>query len=563
LNPMPFTAGRSGSNYSNYQIRNFHATKKQEIIPLLGLLVVGFLGRYSYRAYVRMQEDWEDYEDALARYEAQYGKVKETADGTIVTLPTVGIHIGYSNVRVSYLNPPTIPTPQVVENREGARKTPSLVLFHNSNDGSTTVGQMAKSKMYDQTKGVVMNPMSVMAGANAMSADDQGTAKFAYEAIVRHAAYQALEKAMGADNDVNVSSNKQELGNGPLFGAASENSFQVQPVITYPMAFTNEETPVLPLFVDAMNTLTQNTLSSGDQKGGVQIELQFVSEPLAAVAAANKLGLLEKVDKQPSVPKDGPVLVLDLLASGLETSLVQMRKSPKDEDKVQYHADCVGLGVNTIVEGIAHLLVNDFYGDNSDSGTDSSKSQSQSASVSILEDLRARVQDDMALQRIMDAAEEAYQELSSSATGSTNSNYSSYRANVSIPYLSMDLQTRQPKHLNKGISASLMEQEATSLFLRHMGPILEASSPFGPPKTLTDAVTILLTKFLEDSQTTPFQLRAVLICGEGGRSPILRKAVSGALARIAGEPFVAERLIVPPVEQVEELVVLGAAFSAK
>ena len=55
-------------------MRLFHATSRREIVPLVAAAVlIGVVGRYSYRALQRMDEEHEDYLDALEAYEEKWG----------------------------------------------------------------------------------------------------------------------------------------------------------------------------------------------------------------------------------------------------------------------------------------------------------------------------------------------------------------------------------------------------------------------------------------------------------------------------------------------------------
>lgn len=471
--------------------RQFHATPQREFLPVVMAVMVAVVGRYSYRAMQRMDEEWSDYQEALTEYEAKHGKQTAGTKEDAVWLPRVGIHVGYANIRVSFQDESNSKA-RLIETPEGHFSTPALIRF-NTDGNAPTMGQVAKSKLY-QTKDTI-NPMKCMMAAANMSTDQQLTAQYAYEALVRNVVFHALDKVM----PVNIPPIKAGLMQGPLF---SKEFFNVQPVITYPMAFTNEETPVLPLFVDAMSPLVGSTNN-----------IEFISEPLAAVAAARRDNLL---------PSKGLVWVLDILAFGMEISLVE-------DGRVLYHSDCVGIGSDTLIDSVASILIEEFYHQRAETA----------------DDFASIVNDDMALQRIMTAAEECVVELSNKTR----------RFEVNLPYLSM--YEGKPKHLQTGISLQAMEREATRLLMKEMQETLGKDV-----NSFTDAVTIVLTEFLTSAQiNSPYQLEAVLLCGEGAKSPILKSAITQALSRLAGEAFLDQKLVVPP--NVEELVVLGAAYSAK
>ena len=512
--------------------RTFHATAKREIIPLIGLAVVAIVGRYSYRALRRMEEEWEDYEEALKEYNAQNpGNIVRTGTGgastaaKLIALPILGISTGSANTRISYL-PTNATEPYIVENREGARRTPSFVLFeNNSNVVPAAIGKMAKSKRYERStqpslSQVISPTTSLLQGKNVAQAQR------AYQVLVRDLGLNALEKVLGASTS--------SSSGAPLFGSAN-GLYPVQPVITYPPTFKDS---TVDQFVDAMDALTDS--STG---------IQYVSEPVAATVAANHFKLFAKASST-GAPTDGPILVMDIGGEGLSTCLV----SPKNES-ILYHSQYPGMGVDTLVTAIVNVLVRDFYKISSSSTTN--------------KDLKDIVQGDgTALQRLYDAAEDTLWELSSSKPG--------HRSQISIPYLSMDFQTRQPRHLNVGISSNLVEDELTHMLVNQLvkdkgnGEDVSSiqrraalSSFIAQPSSISDIVSSVVTKVLEETNETPFKLRGVLLCGDGGRSPIYQSSVKKGLARVAGEQYTSDRLVIPSVEQVEELVVLGAALMGR
>ena len=69
---------RSRRNLVN-PVRCFHPTAKREILPIIGLAVVAVVGRYSYLAVQRMNEDYEDYLDELESFEEKYGPISDNA----------------------------------------------------------------------------------------------------------------------------------------------------------------------------------------------------------------------------------------------------------------------------------------------------------------------------------------------------------------------------------------------------------------------------------------------------------------------------------------------------
>ena len=50
-----------------HSVRLFHATQPREILPIVGVAVLFILGRYSYKALRRMDDEWEEYQWELQR----------------------------------------------------------------------------------------------------------------------------------------------------------------------------------------------------------------------------------------------------------------------------------------------------------------------------------------------------------------------------------------------------------------------------------------------------------------------------------------------------------------
>eukprot|EP00977_Amphora_coffeiformis_P021384 scaffold9272_cov195-Amphora_coffeaeformis.AAC.1 len=99
-------------------IRQYHTTERREILPILavgGLLVIA---RYSYRAMNRLEEEWEDYQWQLQKYERKHGAI----DASVHSIQTLAIDLGtvYSKIASSHVGT-TAGKAEVVVSREGDR----------------------------------------------------------------------------------------------------------------------------------------------------------------------------------------------------------------------------------------------------------------------------------------------------------------------------------------------------------------------------------------------------------------------------------------------------------
>lgn len=53
--------------------RDYHSTSRKEILPFIAAGVLGLTTVYTYRALVQMDQDWDDYYDAVEKYKAETG----------------------------------------------------------------------------------------------------------------------------------------------------------------------------------------------------------------------------------------------------------------------------------------------------------------------------------------------------------------------------------------------------------------------------------------------------------------------------------------------------------
>ena len=79
------------------------------------------------------------------------------------------------------------------------------------------------------------------------------------------------------------------------------------------------------------------------------------------------------------------------------------------------------------------------------------------------------------------------------------------------------------------------------------------------PTDLASLLSSVLMSAMEGTGLTPMSIRAVLLVGGGSRIPLVRTSVGEAVARLAGDAYCRERLVVPENELAEEIGVLGAA----
>jgi hypothetical protein len=242
----------------------------------------------------------------------------------------------------------------------------------------------------------------------------------------------------------------------------------------------------------------------------------LIPEPVAAIWGAQAMNLL------PKALADKAVLVLDV--GGLETSLSIVRR-----EVVEASVSLPDLGGQTFVEQLEKLIL----------------------------DEHAHLQNDsLARQRITLAAQDVMAEFS------TKNN-----VKLHLPYISMDLVTRQPQHLETSISRNKLELAVTNFLKEHYVPDLlqkqQATSallylsPHVPtPTDFASFWASCLTQVLEVAQCSPFTIAHCLVVGGGSKHPLMESTLKSGLSMLGVE----ERQLVMPVGELRsELTVLGAA----
>jgi molecular chaperone DnaK (HSP70) len=305
---------------------------------------------------------------------------------------------------------------------------------------------------------------------------------------------------------------------------ATKGSYNVRPVFTYPHPTgdsNSDENRFIECYRNAVNELTAPL--------GIA---SFVSEPVATVTGAEYFNLL------PPKGSGESVIVVDVGGSSTSISLV-------NGDKEVLHSMQLEFGGDTFVDALVSHLIRTF---------DGFKYEPQSSSKPTLSDTAA-------LQRLYEASTSAVHELSSKT-----------RSEINIPYLTMDLESRQPKHLEVGMARAVVENEVENYICKSLVPALNnektnvLSQALQSPSTLSALFSSVIMSMLEQTAHTPYNLRAILLVGGGSRIPLVRESLKSGVAVLAGDAYVngaeGKRLIIPGGEMGDELNVIGAAISA-
>ena len=516
--------------------RPYHATPPREVLPLiLGGVLVGS-AVYGYRALNQMDEDWEEYRVACEEYRRETGidllngeGGEDGGQGGSTTAPeedggvashftqgTLALDLGTSRLKVSHrpFPAPSTPSssspadPSVTVDREGYRYTPSVV-WTGPDGAETLVGRPAEARLHDARGGKAARPLELLEGGQAT--DDGGRG---IESLLRSAASDALSGVLGGGPSTGNASSDE-----PIFvldrSVAAGGSYNVRPVFTY---------PPIPDGLDAYRAIAGGLTSPP----GIA---DFVLQPVACVAGAELLGLLPA-----AAPSGGPVVVVDV--GGTRTWVSTVAGCGREV----LSSTPLEFGGDTFVDLLVGHLIRDFYGDGASSKREDAV------------DTRQELDDPAALARLYEASAAAVIELSSKT-----------RTDVDVPYLSMDPETRKPRHLNAGVARGVVQAEFESWARTALVPRLESrgdgalSAALPRPTDLASLLSSVLMSAMEGTGLTPMSIRAVLLVGGGSRIPLVRTSVGEAVARLAGDAYCRERLVVPENELAEEIGVLGAA----
>jgi hypothetical protein len=523
--------------------REYHSTSRTDILPFIAIGFLGATAVYTYRTLKQMDKEWDDYYDALAEYKAATGSGSEKASATDDELKnrtsshhimisshftggTLAIDLGTSALKLSHRQSNNNDAnkkgdPSIVVDREGFRSTPALVWVGEHSDDGAIVGRLAQARSFDTKGGFIICPRLAMNNSN----NDNELVMKATRETIHAAAANALEQILGGGRGVGKNSDE------PLFvldsTMATKGSYNVRPIFSYP-SLGEDESKYLACYRNAINDLSS--------PAGIA---SFVAEPIAAITGAEHYNLL------PLAGSEGQsVLVIDVGGQSTSISLVS-----GDKEKV-LHSTSLPFGGDTFIDALVSHLIRNFDGFQHDStGGDSSEDDHSSLLT------KPTLSDKSALQRLYEASTHAVHELSSKT-----------RSEINVPYLTMDLATRQPKHLEVGVARTVVESEVQTFISKSLVPCLKngdaLSGAFPTPSTLSALFSSTIMSTLEKTSTTPYNLRAIMLIGGGGRIPLVRNSLKNSVAVLAGDAYASDRkrLVLPEGDLCNDMIVTGAAL---
>jgi len=378
----------------------------------------------------------------------------------------IGIDLGTTFSAVAVVE---ADTPVVITNPEGGRLTPSVVGF--TDKGERLVGQLAKRQAVTNPKNTIYSIKRFMGRRHSEVTSEEKLVPYG----VVGGAEELVKVKAGAKDwtppeiSAMVLRHLKEAAEAHLGGKVTEA------VITVPAYFNDSQ--------------RQATKEAGTI-AGLEVK-RIINEPTAAALAYG-------IDKK----KDEKVAVFDLGGGTFDISILELYEEedpdtgkPVKNFKVLSTNGDTHLGGDDFDQVLLNYLADEFKKEN---GIDLRKDQ-------------------MALQRLKEAAEKAKSELSGQLEVSVN-----------LPFITAD--ATGPKHLEMRITRARLEQLTQHLIDRTKKPCMQA---------------------MEDANLTPTDIDEVLLVGGMTRMPAVQSAVKQLFNK---EP---NRSVNP-----DEVVAIGAAIQA-
>ncbi len=315
----------------------------------------------------------------------------------------IGIDLGTTNSCVAVIeNGQT----RVIENSEGARTTPSIVAY---TDSDVLVGASAKRQ-------AVTNPKNTIYAAKRLIGR-----KFVEEAVQKDINLMPYKIIQADNGDAWVEAHDKKLA-PPQISAEVLRKMKKTAEDYLGAEVTKAVITVPAYFNDSQRQATKDA----GRIAGLEV-LRIINEPTAAALAYG----VDKADK-----KDRKVAVYDLGGGTFDVSIIEIADVDGDKqiEVLSTNGDTF-LGGEDFDQRIMDYLIDEFK---KESGVDLKK-------------------DTLALQRLKEAAEKAKIELSNSS-----------QTDVNLPYVTAD--ATGPKHLNIKITRAKLESLVEDLINRSLEP---------------------------------------------------------------------------------------------
>mgnify|MGYP003340691534 FL=1 len=336
----------------------------------------------------------------------------------------IGIDLGTTNSCVAILENGVA---KVIENSEGARTTPSIVAY---TDSEVLVGATAKRQ-------AVTNPKNTIYAAKRLIGR-----KFEEQAVQKDIDLMPYKIVRADNGDAWVESQDKKLA-PPQISAEVLRKMKKTAEDYLGTEVTKAVITVPAYFNDSQRQATKDA----GRIAGLEV-LRIINEPTAAALAYG----VDKQDKQ-----DRKVAVYDLGGGTFDVSIIEIADVDGDKqiEVLSTNGDTF-LGGEDFDQRIMDYLVDTFL---KESGVDLTK-------------------DVLALQRLKEAAEKAKIELSSTASTAVN-----------LPYITAD--ATGPKHLNVTITRAKFESLVEDLIQRSIDPCKIAMNDAGVSPSDIDEIILV------------------------------------------------------------------------
>jgi molecular chaperone DnaK (HSP70) len=269
--------------------RSFHSTPKQEILPVLAVGALALVGRYSWNALNRMDQEWEDYQWALQQYERQRRKDKAVADAPL----TIGVDLGTIYLKLSTLGINSTKA-DLVPTAQGDRYRFTGILMEKSVDagGEDTmiVGRPALDKFFYSPESSSVTSEVVLPYRELQKASHDDAAKLVQQ-VVLPTVGEALERMA-------TSISRQQAEEG--------KQLNVRTVLTVPPVFFNQHKETI--FHQNYHDGSHHTIT--------------VPDPVAAIWGAQSVDLLPTPSSKEEIATTS-TLVVDIGGLASSVSLVR------------------------------------------------------------------------------------------------------------------------------------------------------------------------------------------------------------------------------------------------
>lgn len=344
----------------------------------------------------------------------------------------IGIDLGTTNSCVAVMEGKNA---KVIENSEGARTTPSVVAF--SADGSKIVGEPAKRQAVTNAENTIYSVKRLIGRRFDEKSVQDDMDKVPYHIV----------KAGNGDAWVEVRNDK--------YSPSQISAFTLQKMKETAEAYLGEKVTEAVITVPAyFNDSQRQATKDAGRIAGLDVK-RIINEPTAAALAYG-------LDKQ----GNKTIAVYDLGGGTFDVSILEIGDGVFE---VKATNGDTFLGGEDFDARIQQFLIDSFKASN---GIDLSK-------------------DNLALQRLKEAAENAKKELSSTS-----------ETEINLPYITAD--ASGPKHLNIKLTRAKLEQLTADLIERTMGPCRKA---------------------LEDAKLKASDINEVVLVGGMTRMPKVQETV--------------------------------------